>query len=139
MSMACELLLNQYNEENSSFMLIEEPEAHIHAQRQLKLIQSMQTHCNTGNQQVIITTHSPLLTSVVKLENLVLIHNHIAYSMKSDYTMLEDNDYKYLERYLDATKANLFFARGVLIVEGPGEELLLPTIATLLGWIGYTK
>lgn len=133
MSMACELLLNQYNEENSSFMLIEEPEAHIHAQRQLKLIQSMQTHCNTGNQQVIITTHSPLLTSVVKLENLVLIHNHIAYSMKSDYTMLEDNDYKYLERYLDATKANLFFARGVLIVEGPGEELLLPTIATLLG------
>ena len=52
MSMACELLLNQYNEENSSFMLIEEPEAHIHAQRQLKLIQSMQTHCKVKSKLV---------------------------------------------------------------------------------------
>jgi len=38
-----------------------------------------------------------------------------------------------LEKYLDATKANLFFARSVIIVEGPGEALLLPTIAKLLG------
>lgn len=35
MSMACEMLLNQDNDELSTFMLIEEPEAHIHAQRQL--------------------------------------------------------------------------------------------------------
>ena len=35
LSMACEMLLNS-DSENSSFMLIEEPEAHIHAQRQLK-------------------------------------------------------------------------------------------------------
>lgn len=42
MSMACEMLLNQDDNELSTFMLIEEPEAHIHAQRQLKLIQSMQ-------------------------------------------------------------------------------------------------
>mgnify|MGYP000744921479 CR=1 FL=1 len=32
MSMACEMLLNQDNNELSTFMLIEEPEAHIHAQ-----------------------------------------------------------------------------------------------------------
>ena len=38
-----------------------------------------------------------------------------------------------MEKYLDATKANLFFARSVIIVEGPGEALLLPTIAKLLG------
>ena len=44
MSMACELLLNNTNAQkgNSSFLLIEEPEAHIHAQRQLRLIQSLQ-------------------------------------------------------------------------------------------------
>jgi len=34
---------------------------------------------------------------------------------------------------LDATKANLFFARSIIIVEGPGEALLLPTIAKLIG------
>jgi putative ATP-dependent endonuclease of the OLD family len=34
-----------------------------------------------------------------------------------------------LLRHLDVTKANLFFARGVAMVEGPAEELLLPAIA----------
>ena len=130
MSMACEMLLNQDDNELSTFMLIEEPEAHIHAQRQLKLIQSMQ---NKGkNQQIILTTHSPLLASVVELNNLLLIQNRKAFSMRAGETLLDASDYKYLERYLDATKANLFFARGVIIVEGPGEALLLPTLANLL-------
>ena len=130
MSMACEMLLNQDNNELSTFMLIEEPEAHIHAQRQLKLIQSMQK--KGENQQVIMTTHSPLLASVVELNNLLLIQNRKAFSMREGKTMLDPSDYKFLERYLDATKANLFFAKGVIIVEGPGEALLLPTLAQLL-------
>ena len=130
MSMACEMLLNQDNNELSTFMLIEEPEAHIHAQRQLKLIQSMQK--KGENQQVIMTTHSPLLASVVELNNLLLIQNRKAFSMREGKTLLDPSDYKFLERYLDATKANLFFAKGVIIVEGPGEALLLPTLAQLL-------
>ena len=131
MSMACEMLLNQDNNECSTFMLIEEPEAHIHAQRQLKLIQSMQS--KGKNQQIIVTTHSPLLASVVELNNLIMIQNRKAFSMKVGETLLDASDYKYLERYLDATKSNLFFARGVIIVEGPGEALLLPSIANILG------
>ena len=46
---------------------------------------------------------------------------------------MDEDDYLYLEKYLDATKANLFFARSVIIVEGPGEALLLPTLSKLLG------
>ena len=34
---------------------------------------------------------------------------------------------------LQISKANLFFARSVIIVEGPGEALLLPALASLLG------
>ncbi len=132
LSMACELLLNQAND-RSSFLLIEEPEAHIHAQRQVKLLQSLQNQVSDSNQQTFITTHSPLLTSVSTLENIILVKNSKTYPMASEYTMLDQSDYKFLERYLDATKANLFFAKSVLIVEGPGEELLLPTIASLLG------
>jgi putative ATP-dependent endonuclease of OLD family len=37
-----------------------------------------------------------------------------------------------LERFLDATKANLFFARGVIIVEGDAENILIPTIAEII-------
>lgn len=131
MYMACEMLLNKADDGFSSFLLIEEPEAHLHAQRQLKLIQSIQNM--TPNQQIFITTHSPLLTSVVDLKNLILIQDKKTYPMSKGYTNLDDDDYEYLQRYLDATKANLFFAKGVIIVEGPGEELLLPSIAKIIG------
>lgn len=135
LSMACELLLN--NESNkqgkSSFLLIEEPEAHIHAQRQLKIIQSLQKEAESTKQQVILTTHSPLIASVVKLENIIIIKKGAVFSLAKNCTKLEDEDYLYLEKYLDATKANLFFARSVIIVEGPGEALLFPTIAKLIG------
>ena len=132
LSMACELLLNRGDE--SSFLLIEEPEAHIHAQRQMRLIRALQEEAsnNNANNQIILTTHSPILASVIDLENIIVIKDAMPYSLSKDKTKLDDDDYKFLERYLDATKANLFFAKGVIIVEGPSEELLLPTIAKLL-------
>lgn len=55
------------------FLLVEEPEAHVHAQRQLKLIQSLENEAESKNQQIIMTTHSPLLASVVKLGNIILV------------------------------------------------------------------
>ena len=134
LSMACELLLHKGAEATpkSSFLLIEEPEAHIHAQRQLKLIQSLENEAESKQQQIIITTHSPLLASVAKLESIIIVKNGNVYPLLKECTMLEDDDYRFLEKYLDATKANLFFARSVIIVEGPGEALLLPTLSKLL-------
>ncbi|MDX9984846.1 ATP-dependent nuclease [Sphaerochaeta sp.] len=139
MGMACELLLYETSEQNSqsTYLLIEEPEAHIHAQRQLKLIQTFQesiksSNTENKNHQIILTTHSPLFASVVKLDNLVLMKGYKAYPMGSDYTKLSKDDYGFLEKFLDATKANMFFARSIIIVEGTGEALLLPTIANLL-------
>ena len=35
---------------------------------------------------------------------------------------------KYVERYLDATKSNMLFIKGVLFVEGIAEQLLIPTL-----------
>jgi putative ATP-dependent endonuclease of OLD family len=52
--------------------------------------------------------------------------------------MLSESDYGFLQRFLDVTKANLFFARGVMIVEGDAENILLPTLATILGR-GFTE
>jgi putative ATP-dependent endonuclease of OLD family len=133
MSMACELLLQKQKSDSSQFTLIEEPEAHIHPQRQMKLIRSLESSANDSSHQIIVTSHSPLLASVVHLENLVIVKSGKVYPMDVKSTKLAANDYKFLERFLDATKSNLFFANGVLIVEGSGEEILLPTLAKLIG------
>jgi putative ATP-dependent endonuclease of OLD family len=57
-----------------------------------------------------------------------------AYSLAEGKTKLENSDYQFLERFLDVTKANLFFAHGIIIVEGIAEALLLPTLARLMGY-----
>ncbi|EEO1895507.1 AAA family ATPase [Listeria monocytogenes] len=132
MSMACELLLRRNSQEACQLLLIEEPEAHIHAQRQMKLVKSLQADSEANSQQIILTTHSPQLASAVKLENIILIKNGKAYPLSKSETSLGPDDYIFLERYLDSTKANLFFARNVIVVEGPGEALLLPTLSRLL-------
>jgi putative ATP-dependent endonuclease of OLD family len=50
-----------------------------------------------------------------------------------NFTKLEPKNYEFLQRFLDSTKANLFFARGVILVEGDAENLLIPTIAEIIG------
>lgn len=135
---ACELLLLGAEKEGHPILLIEEPEAHLHPQRQLRLMKFLQDKIDEKEEgfqdiQVIVTTHSPNLASSIHLKNLILMRDRRAYSMAAENTSLESSDYGFLSRFLDATKANLFFARGVLIVEGDGENLLLPTLARLLG------
>ena len=93
----------------------------------------LQEQADSSDVQIIVTTHSPNLASVIRLENMVMLQNGHAFSLAEKYTNLEPSDYRFLERFLDVTKANLFFARGVMIVEGDAENILLPTLAKLIG------
>ena len=132
---ATELLLLQTEMyDGLKLSLIEEIEAHLHPQAQLRLIDYLQTEIgqNDGNIQLILTTHSPNLASKIKLQNLIICKNGKAFNMGSEYTKLEKGDYLFLERFLDVTKANLFFAEGVILVEGDAENILIPTIAEII-------
>jgi putative ATP-dependent endonuclease of OLD family len=131
--MACELLLLVQEDERNKLLLIEEPEAHLHAQRQLRVMKFMQEQDKEKQIQILVTTHSPNLASAIKLENIVIIRDGRAYSLARGETQLDGGDYRFLERFLDVTKANLFFARGVMIVEGDAENILIPTLANIIG------
>jgi len=125
--MATELLhLEKENWTGLRLGLIEELEAHLHPQAQMKVIEALQ---NKKDIQLILTTHSPNLASKVKLENIIICHNKNAYPLNNKRTLLDPDDYKHLERFLDTTKANLFFAKGVVMVEGWSEEILIPALA----------
>ncbi len=45
---------------------------------------------------------------------------------------LDDRDKYYLERYLDVTKSQMLFAKGIMFVEGICEALILPCLAKLV-------
>lgn len=134
--MAAELLhLNKANWSGLRLGLVEELEAHLHPQAQMQVIEALQKQETI---QLILTTHSPNLASKLKLENLIICNNGNAFPMGGAYTKLGDDNYKFLEKFLDTTKANLFFAKGVILVEGWAEEILIPSIAKAIG-INLTK
>jgi putative ATP-dependent endonuclease of OLD family len=133
--MAAELLHLQKSTWNGlRLCLVEEEEAHLHPQAQMKVLEAIQQQEGT---QFIITTHSPNLASKVKLSEdeqnqVVICKEGKVFPMGPSFTLLDKKDYLYLNHFLDVTKANLFFAKGIILVEGWAEEIILPSIAKKL-------
>ncbi|WP_445458223.1 ATP-dependent nuclease [Flavobacterium sp. HNIBRBA15423] len=135
--MAAELLhLKKEKYDGLKLCMVEELEAHLHPQAQMKIIETLDREANTGI-QFILTTHSSNIASKVDLKSLIICKNNNVFPLGEDYTYLGEktkeskyeNSYKYLKRFLDVTKSNLFFAKGVILVEGWSEEILIPEIA----------
>lgn len=132
---AAELLLLKHDDVGGlRLALIEELEAHLHPQAQLRLIQYLQKEYQDTGVQIIISTHSTTLASKINLKNIILLKNGNGYDLTEGSTGLEKGDYLFLQRFLDATKANLFFAKGVIMVEGDAENILIPVMAEILGY-----
>lgn len=129
------ILLKRQNWEGLRLGLVEEMEAHLHPQAQIRVMKYLEDLCGSteNNYQLILTSHSPNLASVVPLENIIICKDGKSHSLRKGKTLLEENDYMFMERFLDVTKSNLFFSRAVLLVEGYAESILLPTIAEAIG------
>ena len=118
-----------------NLLLVEEPEAHLHPQLQ-ELVHNflLDANKNDSNIQIIYTSHSPTLASKIDIENINLLYEygHKKYCLPFSQTNLTEENKKYLQRYLDVTKSQMFFARGNLFVEGISEAILLPAMAKAL-------
>lgn len=111
------------SEKIANFLFIEEPEAHIHTHIQKTLFNNLKEN----KTQVIISTHSTHISSVSKISSVNILAResqrslvfYPAHKLKKDQTIR-------VERYLDAVRSNLLFAKGVVLVEGDAEQVLIP-------------
>lgn len=120
-------------------ILIEEPEAHLHPQLQAALLVALRSI----GVQVIMTSHSTHITSQAPFSTLVSLTRRddatIASGNLAENPELDDAQIADLERYLDATKSNLLFARKVMLVEGPAELFLIPAMVSAVKKINLER
>jgi len=124
-------------------LLLEEPEAHLHPSLQYKLLKYIQKRLSPEqtSRQVFLTTHSTHITAAAGLAPIICMSLsdrdggvHVAYPARVFGDTAEGvRSRNYVERYLDATKSNMLFAKGVIFVEGIAEQLLIPCIAHGIG------
>ena len=109
----------------ANFLLIEEPEAHIHTHIQKTLFEKI----NYDDTQIIYSTHSTHISEVSNVGNMNIIGKvdgrcevyQPSFNLTPKYV-------QNVQRYLDATRSNLLFAKGIILVEGDAEEILIPIL-----------
>lgn len=125
-------------------IFIEEPEAHLHPQMSEVFISQLeklkQVFIDTYNSgepwpvQFVVTTHSSHIANRAKFRSIrYFIAKHDG-DKKTEIKDLREgltnsgieDDEKFLHKYLELTRCDLFFADKAILIEGQSERLLLP-------------
>ena len=126
-------------------VLIEEPEAHLHAQVQQVFIRKahniLRNHIHLKDEkqfttQLVVSTHSSNIAHEIDFTSLRYFRRKASKSEQevptatvvnlSDTFGTEDESTKFAIRYLKTTHCDLFFADAVILVEGTAERMLVP-------------
>lgn len=125
------LLVTYLVAHKNKIILIDHPEVHLHPHAERNLSTLIDESEDT---QIILITHSPYFVNIDKRHKIFRVTQNNSqaeiHTMLPDY--LTDWEYLKLEYLLDIDTKEIFFARKVLLVEGPTEYGAIPVFAKAL-------
>lgn len=125
----------QKQKETYAALLIEEPEAHLHPQLQNLFFNYLNKLDTEHGFQIFISSHSPTITAKASLKSVIVLQNqeNKVNALSLQKSGLTEVNHKYLHKFLDVTKSQIFFSNGAILVEGISEALLLPIFSRIVG------
>lgn len=111
--------LSSKKTENSSIVLIEEPENHLSFSTLNQLVSMIETKCE--GKQILLTSHSSFIANKLGLENLILLHEGIPFPFSGLVTDTKDF-FKKLPGY---DTLRLLLCKKAILVEGDADELVV--------------
>lgn len=114
-------------------LLIEEPEANLHAPVQRILVKEIENMVARTDSQVIMSTHSNHILDQMKFDQLHYLStdkeaSSIQYLLNTnlvDKSVGQNND-RFVQKYFELHSHDIFYADGIIVVEGQSEKILIP-------------
>ena len=120
-------------------LAIEEPEMYLHPQAQRYFFRLLCDMADSGQCQVIYTTHSPIFADVNRFESLRLVRrgaqlqSHVSYvSEKQQPELVQARNAFKLGGKFDTGRNEVLFAERALLVEGYGDRIAALLVAEKL-------
>lgn len=123
-------------------VLIEEPEAHLHAQAQQVFISKAYNalvnneDANKLHTQLVVSTHSTHIAHEAdfsclryfkrQLDSKANLPISTIVNLTNTFGKDDKENERFVTRYIKLTHCDMFFADGIILVEGAGERILMP-------------
>jgi hypothetical protein len=123
----------------SSYFVLEEPELYLHPQAQRELFDSL-LELSKVESQVLLCTHSSSFISLDRYRSICIVRKN---SLEEGTTIFQCTEDLFAEAshknlfnltyWINPDRGELFFARKVILTEGPTEKTIIPLLAGELG------
>jgi CRISPR-associated exonuclease Cas4 len=119
----------------SSYFILEEPELYLHPQAQRELFDSL-LELSKGENQVFLCTHSSSFINVDRYRSICIVRKNtleegtsILQCTEDLFAEASDKELFNLTYWINPDRGELFFARKVILTEGPTEKTVIPLLA----------
>jgi CRISPR-associated exonuclease Cas4 len=123
----------------STYFILEEPELYLHPQAQREVFDSL-VALSKGENQVILFTHSSSFISLEYYRSICIVRKNsltegtTVFQCKEELFPAADEKALFnLTYWINPDRGELFFARKVILTEGPTEKTTIPFLAHRIG------